>query len=80
MMNVIIPVEENKLRALQQIAEREGTTPEAIFLQLIDEYLEAQQTQGVDYPDWIKPGLFFGGTEVTGENSEDILHTEWEPD
>jgi hypothetical protein len=81
MMNVVIPVDENKLRAFQQIAERDGTTPEAILTHLIDKYLEeqtsAELTNGFENRAGI--GFFSGGTRVTGQNAEDILEAEWEP-
>jgi hypothetical protein len=75
MADLLLRVSEKILASLRERAEREQTTVEALAEQILSEpFLELDA--GIEYPEWMLPGLFHGGTEVTGRNAEEILRNE----
>jgi hypothetical protein len=82
MTDFIISVDENKLAAIREHAEREGTTIEVILTRLVDGYLEEQSPSEAksEFDNWAGIGFFKGSSEPVGRNADEIIEAGWEPD
>ena len=86
MVTVKFDTSEETYNVLQQIAEQEQTTVESILSELTRLYISQHESpvsateEEIDYPEWLKPGLFNSGYSETGRHADEILAEEWNPD